>query len=622
MNRPSRRLLVAAFLLPLLFVPGPAAAAPPARGGISPDAAPLVARHVAWLGGAEALAALRDLTLEGTLSAAGLSGALRVAARRDGRQRSEYDLKVVRGVETLAGDDGWERNASGQVEPMGREKAVRGRRALDRAFGRHLLGEGVSVSRAPDAERGGRSWAVLRFAYPDGDLYDLLVDPESGATTYSRSVTDGRATWTKLSDLRVVSGLRLAFRQETEGETPLQSQQVTWEKAVANAGLADALFARPESRASLVAWPAGRGATEWTPVELYRNRYVYLRGEVNGVPTDIVLDSGAGMTVVDRALAAKLNLRVEGELEARGTGGNVGAGLVSGLTVQVAGTRIGPLSAAVIDLEGVGRRLGRPLPLILGKELFHAAVVDLDYPGARLRLLDAASFRYEGPGRKLDLVPAEDGHRSVRLSVEGSAPALVGLDTGQGGALTLFRHFAEAERLLEGRRVSETRGGGVGGATTSKIATLRSVKIAGWELHGVPATVHGEDVRGAFDTKRRDGNLGAGILARFRAVFDYSRDALWLEPGPRLDAPFARDRTGLVPEWKDGALVVVFVAPGSPAEAAGWKTGEKIASLDGAPAGEDFGRVFASWAEAPAGREVRFTMADGSERRLLLADYF
>lgn len=608
-----------------LLVLAAAASAPAVRAeraAMPPDAAPLLARHVAWLGGEAALDALRDLTFEGTIRVAGLSGPLSVSARRDGRQRSEVDLKVLRSVETIAGDEGWERNASGQVEPMGREKVVRERRSLERAFFRHLFGEGAAVRRASDEEKGGRSWAVLRFTYPDGDTYDLFVDPETGASTHSRSVVDGRTTVTTLSDLRVVSGLRVAFRQETEGESARQAQQVAWEKVAVNAGLPDSFFARPDARASLVRWAPGRTATAWTPIELHRNRYVYLRGEVNGVPTDIVLDSGAGMTVVDRALAAKLGLRVEGELEARGTGGNVGAGLTSGLVVKVAGAEVGPLAAAVLDLEGVGRRLGRPLPLILGKELFHAAVVDLDYPAARLRLLDASSFRYEGPGRKLALEPAEDGHRSVRLTVEGGEPALVGLDTGQGGALTLFRHFAEERGLLAGRRVSETLGGGVGGATTSKVATLRSVGIAGYELRGVPASFHADDVRGAFDTKRQDGNLGAGILARFRVLFDYAREAIWLEPGPRLDAPFAKDKTGLVAEWKDGALAVAFVASGSPAEAAGWKTGERIAALDGAPSGEDFARTFTAWAEAPAGRVVTFTMADGAERRLVLAEYF
>ncbi len=620
----SRLLLTPALLLAPLLGAGRLEAQPvaPAARPAAADTAALVERHVAWLGGWPALDAMKDLSLDGTIRVAGLSGSLSIRARRDGRQRTEVDLKVLRSVEVLAGSEGWERNASGQIEPMGLDKVRLQRRALDRTFGRHLRGEGVVTSLAGTEARGGRSWSVLRFTYPDGDAYDLLVDPETGESRYERSVQDGRTTWTSSADVRVVKGIRVAARQEIEGETALQAQSLAWESIAVNGGLADALFVPPAPAGSLVRLPAGRTTTEWVPVDLYRKRYVFLAGELNGVPTDVVLDSGAGMTVLDRALAEKLKLRPEGELEARGTGGSVGAGLVSGLTLKVAGVEVGPISAAVIDLSDVGRRLGRPLPVILGKELFHALVVDLDYPGLRLRLHDAATFRYEGPGRKVDLLPAEDGHKSLRISIEGDEPVVVGLDTGQGGALSVFRHYADARRLLEGRPVSERRGGGVGGATLSKLATLRSVSVAGYDLRNVPATFQTTDVGGAFDTKRQEGNLGAGILARFRVLFDYARSALWLEPGPGLAAPFPKDKTGLDLDWADGALVVEHVAPGSPAAATGWKEGERVTALDGEPASPDSWRTELRWAEAEAGTKVRLTLADGTERTLVLAEYY
>lgn len=615
---PKRVTLAASFLsLVLLAVPAGARASAP----MPVDAAALVEKHVKWLGGWEALDALRDVRLEGTIRVAGLSGPLTVLARRDGRQRTEVDLEVLRSVEALAGGDAWERNSSGQVEEMGRDKAASERRGLERTFGAHLRGAGVAVRLAGVEEREGRAWTVLRFSYPGGDTYDLLVDAETGESVFSRSVADGRSRVTKLSDFRVVNGVRLAFRQETEGETARQAQTVAWEKAAVNTGLGDALFERPAG-GSLVRLPAGRSATEWLPVELHQRRYVYLRGEVNGVATDVVLDSGAGMTVLDRALAEKLKLRVEGELEARGTGGNVGAGLVSGVTVALAGMEIGPLSAAVLDLSDVGRRLGRPLPLILGKELFHAVVVDLDYPASRIRFLDGGTFRYAGPGRKLELIPAEDGHKSVTVSIEGAEGVVVGLDTGQGGALSVFRHYAEARGFLAGRPVSETRSGGVGGATTMKVATLRSVTIAGYDLRNVPAAFQSTDVRGAFDTKRQEGNLGAGILSRFRVLFDYARGALWLEPGPAIDAPFPKDKSGLAFQREGGALAVAFVAPGSPAAAAGWKAGEKVLSLDGEKAGDGYWRTVARWAEAKPGTVVRLGLEDGTERTLVLAEYY
>jgi hypothetical protein len=155
-----------------------------------------------------------------------------------------------------------------------------------------------------------------------------------------------------------------------------------------------------------------------------------------------------------------------------------------------------------------------------------------------------------------------------------------------------------------------------------RVATLRSVTIAGYDLRNVPAAFQATDVRGAFDTKRQEGNLGAGILSRFRVLFDYSRMCLWLEPGPDLGAPFAKDKSGLALQWADGALVVEFVAPGSPAAEAGWKGGERVTALDGHPAGPDWTKTFTEWADAKAGSEVRLTLADGTERTLVLKEYY
>jgi len=73
----------------------------------------------------------------------------------------------------------------------------------------------------------------------------------------------------------------------------------------------------------------------------------------------------------------------------------------------------------------------------------------------------------------------------------------------------------------------------------------------------------------------------------------------------------------------DGAsLVVEYVAPGSPAEAAGWQKGERIAALDGVAVDGDGWRVWAVWARAAAGTKARLTMSDGTVRELTLADYY
>ena len=618
---PLRRVAPLALAAAVALVAGAAA---PVRAAVAPEAAPLVEKYVAWLGGWAGLDAVRDMALDGAIEVAGLKGTLSVKLRHDGRQRTAFDLKVMKGVDVLDGADAWSVNASGQVEDLGREKVLNAQRGLDRAFNRHLRGEGVEVTRAADEQRDGRTWAVLRFAYPDGDTFDILLDAATGESTWTRDTTDGHVSWTHELDLREVDGRRVAFRQETLAENALENQTVTWTTVQVNAGLGDDVFRRPGAAAvtRLFHLPSGMAATAWVPIELHLERYIYMKGLVDGVPSDILLDSGAGMTVLDTAMAAKLGHKPAGALPAQGVGGTTTAGLVEGVTIEVGDLKLGPLVAATLDLSSIGRRMGRDMPVILGKEVFQDLVVDLDYPNQRIRFLDPALFRYEGAGHRLEVLPANDGHKLVQLAIEGLPEATVMLDTGQGNALTLFRRYTDDNRLLEGRRQSTAVGGGVGGTMEIALARVAKVTIAGYEMLDVPTSFHRQDVGGAFDTAKLAGNLGAGILGRFRVLFDYPHDCLWLEPGKDFAAPQSRDRTGLQPHPEDGALVIDHIAPGSPAEAAGWRKGDRITALDGQAIDAGWWRHWAAWSRAAAGTKVKLTMADGSVRELALADYY
>jgi hypothetical protein len=619
---PLRR--AAPLALALAAVVALTAAAAPARAAVAPEAAPVIEKYVAWLGGWQELDSLRDLSLEGAVEVAGLKGTLSLRLRQDGRQRTEYDLKVIKGVDAVDGDDAWALNASGQVEDLGRAKVLNAQRSLDRAFNRHLRGEGVEVTRPADEDKDGRTWAVLRFTYPDGDQYDILVDAATGESAWARDTTDGHVAWSHESDIREVDGHRFAFRQDTIAEQAIENQTVTWTSVKANTGLGDDVFHRPGATAAnkLVHLPAGVTATAWLPIELHLERYIYLKGTVDGVPTDILLDSGAGMTVLDTAMAKKLGRESKGAMPAQGVGGTTTAGLVEGITIELGELTLGPVVAATLDLGDIGKRLGRDMPVILGKEVFQDLIVDLDYPNQRIRFLDPATFTYDGAGHRLEVLPADDGHKLVKLAIEGLPEATVMLDTGQGNALTLFRRYTDDNSLLDGRRQSKAVGGGVGGSMEIVLARVAKVTIAGYEMLDVPTSFHRQDVGGAFDTAKLAGNLGAGILGRFRVVFDYPHDCLWLEPGQDFAAPQSRDRTGLAPHPDGAALVIDYIAPGSPAEAAGWQQGERVTALDGRPVDANWWKQWAVWSRAAAGTTVKLTMADGSVRELRLADYY
>ena len=65
-------------------------------------------------------------------------------------------------------------------------------------------------------------------------------------------------------------------------------------------------------------------------------------------------------------------------------------------------------------------------------------------------------------------------------------------------------------------------------------------------------------------------------------------------------------------------LRILHVARGGPAERAGFKAGDAVTAIDG----ETAATANANLTGAPAGRVVDFTLADGSHRRVTLAEYY
>ena len=589
-------------------------------------AAALAARHRAWLGGA-ALDAVTDVTATGAVELRGLRGTVRLLATRVGWRRTDTELGTLRERAVVGPDGAFQHNLSGQIEPMPAEARARNQAETARLFGRHLTADGgVALTRQADATRDGRSYAVLQVDHGQGVVVDLLLDPEAGSLAFTRERGEhDEVTWTRFSDWRVVDGVRVAFQLDVERGRPEDQAHVQWQSVRFNTKVAATEFARPASRPGLLTFPDGVTSTGWLPMQLYLDRYIYLQATVNGRVTDVVLDSGAGATVVDAALADELGLRSVGQVSARGVGGVQSASFLAGVEIRLGNLTLRGIQAVKLDLSGVGRMLGRPMPVILGKEMFHAAVVDVDYPAARIAFHAPEGFTYRGPGHTVPLVAGGDGHRHVEVTVEDGPAGLCTIDTGSGATLSLFNAFCDQHQLLTGRTpVSETQSGGVGGKITSRIGTLRSVTFAGYRLEQVPATFGSDRKGGAFDTDRLAGNLGAGIFARFRLVFDYRREVLHVEPGPDWQRqPFRKDRVGLAAEWQDGALVVRFVPPGSPLARAGLKVGDRIQSLgDEAVAADRWRTTVRAHTNVPAGTEVRVTLASGQQLRVVAADYY
>lgn len=584
------------------------------------DLGELLERYRGWRGGA-AFEQARTLAMEGTITNSGLNGSIRVVATARGDLRRDIDLGVVRSGDARLGASGWSLTQSGQVEELAPRVSEDLRRDALLLFD-SLLDDPARLALGPPVERDGRQFAVVRVDFGDADLTELYLDPRTGALYGLRTVRDRAEGFLRYSDWRMVDGVRMPFRQsETrEGES---ATEVAWTKIRLNPRLGADAFARPVLPANHV-FAGGVRTTGPMPFEFTGGTRIFIPATVGGAATEVLLDSGAEMTVLDQTFARSLGLKLEGEVVISGTGGVAGGHFARGVDITLGALTFRDLTVLVIDLEALGATgssIGRPLRVILGKDAFNAMVVDIDFPQRRVAFTEREGFTPPAGAREIELASTGD-IRAVRVSLEGRPSEWVDFDTGNGGALMVFPGYAEANGLLDGRPSTTVVAGGVGGARESTLATIRRVEIAGFAMADVP-TVFPPAGASAVDSDRTVGNIGLGILGRFRLITDFGRGRAWLAGDPAaLSRPFSRDRLGLAFSREGGVIVVDRVSPRSPAAEAGWASGDRIVSIDGVAGSDLTPEQLREVRMGPPGREVRFTIESGAVRVLRSRDYY
>ena len=350
--------------------------------------------------------------------------------------------------------------------------------------------------------------------------------------------------------------------------------------------------------------------------ELFRGNRIVVPARINGHDTQVLLDTGASLSTLNRAYARSIGVPEGFKIEAKGVGGVTEAELVSGLTLAVGGFQASNASVGVMDLSALERSIGRPISAIVGRDFFNAAVVSIDWGKKQIRIRSQAAFRPAVDATAIDLT-RKGPFNTIPVSIAGGAPTQALLDLGNGSALGVSRTYLDAHPELAALHSATAQTGGVGGIHSARVATVPNVSLAGRTFASVPAIF---SETGSDDEPTQMTNVGIGLLKQFKVDLDLGRGRIFL--APRSDSPpFDRDRAGVRFDLLGDRLKATFVSPEGPAAAGGLKVGDEIVAVDGR-------RVTAAYYQAPdwivgeAGKSVQLTRADGTKVTVRLADYY
>jgi predicted aspartyl protease len=252
---------------------------------------------------------------------------------------------------------------------------------------------------------------------------------------------------------------------------------------------------------------------------IYDSGRIFVRAAIKDVATEALLDSGAESSVVDPVLAKRAKLPPGLEADVKGSGGEAGARIVYGVTISAGGITVKDQLVVITDLAEVSKRLiKRPTELILGRELFDAAVVRVDIQG---RVWGPLPPGAQPVGTRLALTK-HAGIEAVPVTVNG-VPAHADLDLGNGSKVLVSKAMAAQLGL---KVVGQESGGGIGGKLTRDLVRLDRLELAGRTFRDVDAAVDPLDNAGEL-------NIGTAILEHFIVTTDFKGRAVYLAPAAR-----------------------------------------------------------------------------------------
>jgi predicted aspartyl protease len=348
-----------------------------------------------------------------------------------------------------------------------------------------------------------------------------------------------------------------------------------------------------------------------------RGQHVWVRGVVNeGDSVWIVVDTGASGTVLDQSLVRALELRVAGHHEARGAGGSQPGMSVEDVTIALPGLTLRKPRMNAIDFSAITAQSGRPMQVVLGAELFQAAVVRFDYAAGVMDVWESGKAPRDLPGARVPLTfihrhPYVEG----TLEIPGRAP-MTGrfvLDSGSALSIAMMPDLVKREKLADAfpqTIMSYSRG--VGGEIRNRVGRATAFTMAGLRFEQ-PTVVLPDSNAGFLTGDGTLGNVGGQLLGRCRVTFDYPRKQLHLEPAADFAKPFEADMTGATMTRAPGTgYTVRWIFPGGPAEQAGVRAGDAVTSVDGEPAAT-FDPPRLRKLLQQEGRTIRFGIARGAD---------
>ncbi len=353
------------------------------------------------------------------------------------------------------------------------------------------------------------------------------------------------------------------------------------------------------------------------PFELHSNLIVVPVKVNDGEELKFIVDTGVRTAILTNQIyvdgVPSKNDRVI-SLMGAGNAGQVTAYVSNGISLDLPGASADGNAMLVLkeDYLMLDSHLGTRVHGILGYEIFSRFVVEIDYINHHIILHKPEHFK---PRRSYKAVPitVEDtkpylNHVKFKVNDTTYIDLKLMIDTGASHSL-LLNTASHPQLKVPDKHLSGYLGRGLSGEIYGHMGRVPELKINKYALEGIIASFPEENDLTKELTARfnNNGNIGGSVLKRFRVIFDYANEMMYIKRNRLFKKDFEYNMSGM-DLIAVGALLETYIvskiADDSPAQRAGIQEGDTILSVNGAIFPELTLATYSNLVSSRSGRKI------------------